>query len=76
VSRQGGLEVHRRMVVERGVVLEELGPIHGRRPVDLLTGKMLYNILHKHKADLLKLSKLINCMHYVYIDNISSPHVQ
>ena len=48
------------MVVERGVVLEELCSIHGRRPVDLLTGKMLYNIPHKHKADLLKLSKPIN----------------
>ena len=45
------------MVVEGGVVLEELGSIHGRRPIDLLTGKMHYNISHKHKADLLKLSK-------------------
>ena len=45
------------MVVERGVVLEELGSIHGRWPIALLTGKMLYNSPHKHKADLLKIPK-------------------
>ena len=39
---------------EHGVVLEELSPIHDHRPVDLLLGKMLYNMPHKYKADLLE----------------------
>ncbi len=46
--------------MEHGVVLEELGPIHGQRPVDLLPEKMLYNTSHKYKADLLKLPRLTN----------------
>ena len=40
---------------EHGVVVEELGPFHGQRPIDLLPGKMLYNISHKYKIDLLRL---------------------
>ena len=46
--------------MEHGVVLGKLGPIHGQRPVDLLPGKMLYNIPHKCKADTLKLPRLTN----------------
>ena len=52
--QHGGLECYRRTVVERGVVLEELGPFHGHRSLNLLSGKMLYNIPLRYKADLLK----------------------
>ena len=42
------------MMMEPGFVLEELGPIHGQRPVDLLPRKMLYNIPHEQRADLME----------------------
>ena len=58
--RHGGLECYKRTVVKGNVVLEELGPIHVHRPLDVLPGKMLYNIFPKYNADSLKLHRLID----------------